>query len=169
MRYRQLDFLPMTEADIPILTPIMKRAFEADAQQSGRTTGGPEGYENGEFLRKRFVLPEVEGYRIDLDGQPIGAVLLFIHKDQGCGHLSCIFIDDQYMGNGYGAIAWQFVEHTYPMIHTWTLNTSAVSYPNHCFYINKLGFQVVAVAGGRDKDTAMFQLKKEIGGNTYEL
>lgn len=163
MRFEALDFLPMTEADIPILVPIMKRAFENDAQLYGRPSGGPEGYDNGEFLRKRIVLPEVEGYRIDLDGKTIGAIMLFIHEEQGCGHLSCIFIDSPQMGAGYGAMAWRFVEYTYPKIHTWTLNTSAVSYRNHCFYINKLGFHVVAVEGKRDRYTAMFQLKKELG------
>ena len=163
MRFERLDFLPMTEADIPVLTPIMKRAFEEDARQSGRPDGGPEGYDDGEFLRKRLALPEVEGYRIDLDEKTIGAVLLFIHAERACGHLSCIFIDNEYMDTGYGAMAWRFIEHTYPNIDTWTLNTSAVSYRNHCFYIGKLGFQVVAVDGGRDKYTAMFQLKKEIG------
>lgn len=162
MHWASLDFHPMTEADIPVLTPIMKRAFEYDAQRSGRPDGGPEGYDNGAFLRKRISLPDVEGYRITLDGRPIGAVMLFVHPEEASGHLSCIFIDVDQMGKGYGAAAWEFVEHIYPHINTWTLNTSAVSYQNHCFYINKLGFHVVAVEGNEDKYTAMFQLRKEI-------
>lgn len=159
-----LDFIPMTEEDIPALVPIMKRAFEDDARRYGRLDGGPEGYDDGEFLRKRIVLPDVEGYRINLDGKAIGAILLFVHPEQASGHLSCIFIDPTQMGKGCGAAAWQFVERTYPQIRTWTLNTSAVSYRNHCFYINKLGFQVVAVDGGDDPHSALFQLTKNLGG-----
>lgn len=162
MRFEKLDFVPMTEADIPVLAPIMKRAFEDDARLSGRPGGGPEGYDDGEFIRKRLALPEVEGYCIELNGKVIGALLLFIHEKQASGHLSCIFLDTDQMGCGYGVTAWKFVEYIYPQIRTWTLNTSAVSYRNHCFYINKLGFQVVAVDGERDRYTAMFQLKKEI-------
>ena len=162
MRFETLDFIPMTEADIPILTPIMKQAFEDDARRYGRPDGGPDGYDDGEFLRKRIVLSDVEGYRIDLDGVTIGGILLFVHTKQHSGHLSCIFIDPSQMSAGYGAMAWRFVEHMYPRINTWTLNTSAVSYKNHCFYINKLGFHVVAVDGGKDRYTAMFQLKKEL-------
>ena len=164
MQFEGLDFVPITEADIPELVPVMRRAFEDDAKKSGRAVGGPEGYEDGSFIRRRLCLPEVEGYCIKMDQRVIGAILLFVHVDQASGHLSCIFIDTDQMGHGYGAAAWRFVEHMYSQINTWTLNTSAVSYRNHCFYINKLGFRVVAVNGGRDPYTALFQLKKDLGG-----
>lgn len=162
MRFEKLDFIPMTESDVPALVPIMKRAFEYDAIQSGRAQSGPDGFDNGEFIRKRLSMPDVDAFRIELDGVTIGAIMMFIHEDTKDGHLSLLFIDCDFMGSGYGEMAWRFIEHAYPFIEVWTLNTSAVSYRNHCFYINKLGFHVVQVTREMDRSSALFQLEKII-------
>lgn len=162
MLFEELDFIPMSEADIPVLVPIMKQSFEDDARLFGRAEAGPDGYDDGNFLLKRIVLPDVDAYKIEYKGIVIGAIMLFVHEEQGDGHLSCVFIDKAYMGHGYGAMAWRFVEHTYPKVYKWTLNTSAVSYRNHCFYINKLGFHVVAVTREENRQLALFQLEKQI-------
>ena len=163
MKFENLSFLPMSKEDIPVLTPIMKRAFDNDSQLFfDKPVGGPPGYDDGSFLEQWGLHPQATAYRIDLEGKPIGGIILFINKERSFGHLGCIFIDSEQIDHGYGSVVWRFVEHTYPHIHTWTVETPAVSYRNHCFYINKCGFHVVSVEGGRDKYEAQFKLRKVI-------
>ena len=48
----ELIFLIMEEPDIPVLMPVMKRAFDDDARKHlGKESGGPPGYDDGEFFR----------------------------------------------------------------------------------------------------------------------
>lgn len=90
-------------------------------------------------------------------------MILFLNKKQHEGFLGTIFVDSTLEGKGYGTTMWRFAESTNPDITTWSTETPAVSYRNHCFYINKLGFQVVAVEGGRnERFEAQFKLRKEI-------
>ena len=52
MEMLNLAFQVMNETDIPEVTLIMKRAFNDDAQKHlGKESGGPPGYDNGEFFR----------------------------------------------------------------------------------------------------------------------
>lgn len=163
MKFEKLDFFPLTKEDIPVLTPIMKRAFDNDAELFfGKPEGGPPGYDDGTFLERWAFHPDATAYRIELDGTPLGAVILFICEEKSHGHLGCIFIDSGKIGQGYGAMTWRFVESHYPHIKMWTVETPAVSYRNHCFYINKCGFHVVAVEGGKDRFEAQFKLRKVI-------
>ena len=163
MRFENLDFTPMTQEDIPLLAPIMKCAFDDDSRLFfGSPEGGPEGYDDGSFLKKWGFHPEASAYRISRDGIPIGGFILFINESQRFGHLGCIFIDSFSIGQGYGSTAWRFVEHTFPQIRTWTVDTPAVSYRNHCFYINKCGFHVTKVEGDRDRYEAQFRLEKHL-------
>jgi hypothetical protein len=48
----QITFREIVEADIQALTSVMTRAFNDDAQKHlGVESGGPEGYDNGDFFR----------------------------------------------------------------------------------------------------------------------
>ena len=163
MEFGRLLFTPMVKSDIPVLTPIMKRSFDQDAQLFfQKPEGGPPGYDDGSFLEKWGLHPEAASYRIDLNGTPIGAIILFVHEEHGSGYLGNIFIDPAVSGNGYGSIAWRFAEHMYPKVKVWYAETPAVSYRNHYFYINKCGFHIVGVEGGRDRFSAQFKLCKTL-------
>jgi len=163
MIFNGLDFVPMQKGDIEILTPIMKRAFDEDARlYFQKSEGGPSGYDDGSFLKKWGLESDAISYCIKLGERVIGAMMLFINEEHKHGFLGNIFIDSELAGKGYGYTAWYFAEHMYPHITVWETETPAVSYRNHCFYINKCGFHVVAVDGGVDRFEAMFKLKKVI-------
>lgn len=164
MKFENLEFNRMKETDIPVLTPIMKRAFDDDSRRYFENPeGGPDGYDDGSFLKKWGIDSDGTAYRVDLDGTAIGAIILFVNERYHEGFLGCIFVDSALEGKGYGSAMWRFAEATYPGIKTWHTETPAVSYRNHCFYINKLGFRVVAVEGGRDnRYEAQFKLRKDI-------
>lgn len=161
--FQGLTFTPMTEADVPVLTPVMKRSFDEDARLFFQNpVGGPPGYDDGSFLRKWGLRSGGEAYRIDRDGQPVGGMILFLHPSGVEGFLGCLFIDAPLCGQGLGAVAWRFAEATHPEVRVWNTETPAVSYRNHRFYINTCGFRVVSVEGDRDRYEAQFKLRKEL-------
>ncbi len=161
--FEGLTFTPMTEADVPVLTPIMKRAFDDDSRRFfANPVGGPPGYDDGSFLRKWGLESGSEAYRIDKDGRPVGGMILFFSPDGAEGVLGCLFIDAELIGRGLGHTAWRFAEASHPAVRAWNTETPAVSYRNHRFYINKCGFRVIAVEGDDDRYEAQFKLRKEM-------
>ena len=51
-------FTPLREQDIEALTPIMRRAFDEDTRlHLGLPAGGPQGYDDGSFLRRYGLHP----------------------------------------------------------------------------------------------------------------
>ena len=164
MFFEGLEFTLLEKEDVPVLTPVMKRAFDDDSRLFfGKPEGGPDGYDDGSFLEKWGFAPDATAYKISLADRAIGCMILFVHEDKAFGYLGCLFIDSDLIGKGYGSIAWRFAERTYPAVKTWCTETPAVSYRNHRFYINKCGFHVVGVEGDEDRFEAQFKLKKVIG------
>jgi len=141
-----LHFERMAEADIPELTTIMTRAFDNDAQEYlGQPSGGPPGYDTGEFLRKWAFEAGGHGWKIIADGKVVGAFIIFINseKDYWLGN---IFIDPAHQNFQIGTRAWDFIEATYPDANSWNLNTPTWAIRNHHFY-EKLGFLRIKVEG----------------------
>ncbi len=139
----ELDYQFMEEIDIPALTPIMKRAFDDDAlKHLGKESGGPPGYDNGDFFRT-WLLPYQEsvGYKI-LAGQIlIGGIIVWI-LPEGHNILGTIFVDPAYQDQGVGSKTWKFIEDTYPETISWRLGTPSWAIKNHHYY-KKCGFKQV--------------------------
>jgi len=137
----------MSEADIPGLTAVMKRAFDDDAQKYlGQLGGGPGGYDNGDFFRK-WVFGESGGigWKITFDGRIAGAFILWVLPD-GNNILGNIFVDPAMQDLGIGTQAWQFIESTYTDAVSWQLETPIWAKKNLHFY-EKLGFVREKVEG----------------------
>lgn len=161
-KYKDLTFTNIVEEDIEELTQVMKRAFDEDSKLSfNKEAGGPTGYDDGSFLRKWGIGSKCEAFTIRKENKIVGAVIIFIYKSGIEGKLGNIFIDPKYMGKGYASNTWEYIEKKYSFIKKWYTETPAVSFRNHCFYINKLGFNVYAVEG-KDKYDAQFLLVKDI-------
>jgi GNAT superfamily N-acetyltransferase len=139
----ELDFQLMSEIDIPDLTPVMKRAFDDDAQKHlGQELGGPPGYDNGEFFRT-WLLPYQEsiGYKILIGEEIIGGFIVWI-LPEGHNILGTIFVDPDHQDQGVGLETWLFIERIYPDTISWRLGTPSCAKKNHHFY-EKCGFQQV--------------------------
>lgn len=161
--FEGLVFSPLTKSDIPLLTPIMKRAFDEDSRLFfDKPEGGPDGYDDGSFLQKFGIDSHAVAYRIDYEGKPVGAIIVFIQPSGVEGFLGNLFIDPDYGSKGLGSRAWRFIEHSFPEVKAWSTQTPAVSYRNHRFYINKCGFNVISVEGDMDRYEAQFNLRKEM-------
>ena len=143
MEMLNLAFQVMNETDIPEVTLIMKRAFNDDAQKHlGKESGGPPGYDNGEFFRT-WLLPYQEsvGYKI-LAGQIlIGGIIVWILPESH-NILGTIFVDPVYQDQGVGYKTWQFIEDTFPETNSWCLGTPSWATKNH-YYYKKCGFKQV--------------------------
>lgn len=138
-----LTFEEMEEADIPLVTPVMKRAFDDDAQKHlGKERGGPPGYDDGEFFRT-WLLPYQEsvGYKILAGDVIIGAFIVWI-LPEGHNILGTIFVDPPYQDIGVGQRAWRYIEERYPETKSWRLATPTWATKNHHFY-TKCGFSLV--------------------------
>jgi GNAT superfamily N-acetyltransferase len=123
-------------ADADALTPIQVRAFHEDARiYPGIELGGPPGYDSVEATRQK--IEEEEYYKILVDGQIVGGVVIF-QQAEGHFHLDVLYVDPAYHNRGIGSQAIQFIEQTYPATR-WTLHTPTYAIRNHHFY-EKFGY-----------------------------
>lgn len=160
--YGDLQFERFTEEDVDILTPIMKRAFDEDTQRHlNQPIGGPDGYDNGDFLRKYALNPASKAYKVSKDDKPIGAVIVWI-KENNVNFLGNIFLDPEFQDKGLGLIIWKFIESKYPDTVKWYTDTPGFSRRNHNFYVNKCGFKVVKIKNPRDKYNETYILEKQM-------
>ena len=160
--YNNLTFEIFTENDIDQLTEIMKRAFDEDAKRHlNEESGGPPGYDNGDFLRQWYLNSGAEAYKISNEGKLIGGINVFI-KDNNENFLGNMFVDPLYQDKGIGTIVWKFIEQKYSDTKIWRTETPGFSKRNHNFYINKCGFKVVKIENPKDKYEENYILKKEM-------
>jgi len=139
----ELSFHEIDEKDVPALTAVMKRAFDDDARKHlGKESGGPDGYDNGEFFRTwLFPYQESKGFKIVSGDEVIAGIIVWI-LPEGHNILGTIFVDPDYQDIGVGQAAWRFIEATYPETKSWRLATPTWATKNHHFYV-KCGFQEV--------------------------
>jgi GNAT superfamily N-acetyltransferase len=121
----------------------MKRAFDDDAQKHlGQESGGPPGYDDGEFFRTwLFPYEESVGYKILFRKSIIGGIIVWILPD-GHNILGTIFVDPVSQDMGVGQESWRFIEASYPETKSWRLGTPEWATKNHHFYV-KCGFEAV--------------------------
>ena len=159
--YQDLIFEALVEADIEILTPIMKRAFDEDTRiHLGRASGGPPGYDNGDFLRQFALHEQSTAYKISYEGNAIGAVILWIDTHTHQNFLGNLFLDIPFENKGFGKKIWSFIEQEYPDTKVWRTETPIFSHRNHNFYVNKCGFQVVKIKNPKNLEEGSFILEK---------
>ena len=134
------EFVPFEESDIATLTPVMKRAFDAEAQFHLGRDGGPPGYDDGTFLRRWALHPKATAFRLDSGTQPAGAVIL--------------------QRSGMGTAIWQKIETMYPETREWRTETPGFARMNHHFYVNKCGFQIVKIENPRSFEESSYLMRK---------
>ena len=160
----KLTFQKIEESDIPSLTPVMKRAFDDDAQKHlGQQSGGPPGYDDGEFFRT-WLLPYKEsvGYKIMSGDTVIGGIIVWI-LPEGHNILGTVFVEPDFQDLGVGARTWRFIEETYPETLSWRLSTPTWATKNHHFYV-KCGFEMVESDPLIPDEEGMTIYRKEIQG-----
>lgn len=160
-KFGELEFEIIKEKDIDELTPIMYRSFDEDARiHLNEPKGGPTGYDNGDFLRK-FALDEGSvAYKISINNNLVGGIILWINQETKVNTLGCIFIDTSVQNKGIGKQIWDFVELEYTDTIKWCTETPGFSRRNHNFYVNKCGFHIVKILNPMDQYESSYILEK---------
>lgn len=156
-----IKFKPLVEEDISVLTPIMKKAFDYDSKiHLDEEEGGPDGYDNGDFLRKWGLHKDSTAFTIRDDGKIIGAVILWINEKTKENMLGNIFFDVSCQNKGYGEVVWKKIEEMYPDTKIWRTETPGFSRRNHYFYVMKCGFKIVRIENPKDIHEANYIFEK---------
>ena len=103
--------------------------------------------EEGEIISRNTIEksidnPKSETYRIVLDGERVGGVILTIDKETYHNHLDILFVSPDAHSKGIGYGAWQAVEALHPETVVWETCTPYFEKRNIHFYVNKCGFQI---------------------------
>lgn len=160
--YNGLKFDIFTDKDVVLLTPIMKRAFDEDAKRHlNEETGGPDGYDNGDFLKNYALSKESVAYKVSKDDKIIGCIIVWINENNE-NYLGNMFIDPQFQDKGFGTIFWEFIEKEYPDTTVWRTETPGFSKRNHNFYVNKCGFKIVKIENPGKKYDESYIMEKEM-------
>ncbi len=103
--------------------------------------------DNGEIISRATIEsslddPKSEAYRIVLDGEKVGGIILTIDKETRHNHLDILFVLPEAHSKGIGYGAWQAVEALHPETLIWETCTPYFEKRNIHFYVNKCGFQI---------------------------
>ena len=102
---------------------------------------------NGEIISRATIEksidnPKSETYRIMLDSEKVGGLILTIDKETRHNHLDILFVLPEAHSKGIGYGAWQAVEALHPETKVWETCTPYFEKRNIHFYVNKCGFQI---------------------------
>ena len=93
-------------------------------------------------IEKSIDNPQNETYRIVLDGEKVGGLILKIDNETHHNHLEILFVLPEAHSQGIGYGAWQAVEALHPETKVWETCTPYFEKRNIHFYVNKCGFQI---------------------------
>ena len=100
--------------------------------------------EEGEIISRETIEHSIdngEAYRIMLDGQPVGGVIIKVDGDRG--DLEILFVSPRVHSKGIGYAAWCAVERLHPEVRVWETVTPYFEKRNIHFYVNCCGFHIV--------------------------
>ena len=84
-----------------------------------------------------------ETYRIVLNGEKVGGVVLKIDREKAEGELELLFVSPEVHSKGIGYAAWCLIEKLHPEIIVWETCTPYFEKRNIHFYVNRCGFHIV--------------------------
>ena len=84
-----------------------------------------------------------EVYRIVLNGQKVGGVVLKNNLTKAFGELVLLYVSPNIHSQGIGQTAWKAIESMHPEIKVWECITPYYEKRNIHFYVNRCGFRIV--------------------------
>ena len=100
--------------------------------------------EEGEIISRETIEQSIDGgeaYRIMLDDQLVGGVIIKVEGDHG--DLEILFVSPRVHSKGIGYAAWCAVEKLHPEVKVWETVTPYFEKRNIHFYVNRCGFHIV--------------------------
>ena len=175
-----INLVPLQEDDREQFILDNQEAFRYGAQQEFGLRDART--EEGEEIISRTTIEHslddenAETYRIILNGQKVGGVVLKIDLQKAFGELVLLFVSPNIHSQGIGQAAWKAVEAMHPEIKVWECITPYYEKRNIHFYVNRCGFHIVEFwnthhhgpaipeeeAGNWSEDDEMFRFEKHI-------
>lgn len=160
-----IQYTDLTQSDIPILTPIMKAAFDEDTRMhTALSEDGPWGYDTGELLFTLLQEKQAVSKVIWCEKKRIGEYTVL--KDGKTYTLDMFFIDPKAASKGIGTAVFQDIEKAYPDAEQWNVETPAYSARNRHFY-EKCGFKVIREKTYSDGAKSLIFEKKKLSVLEY--
>ena len=180
MKLHEVILIPLQPDDREQFILDNQWAFKYGAQQEfGMRDGRCE--EGDEVISRKTIEQSIDGekaeaYRIVLDGQKVGGIVLQIDKEAAKGDLELLFVLPEVHSKGIGQAAWKAVEALHPEIKVWETITPYFEKRNIHFYVNRCGFHIVEFwnkhhhgpavpeeeSGHWSEDDEMFVFRKEM-------
>ena len=103
--------------------------------------------EPGEIISRETIYESIHrdgsiAYRILDEGKAVGGVIVRVDGTQG--ELEIFFVDPSCHSKGVGQAAWKEIEKIHSNVKVWETVTPSFEKRNIHFYVNKLGFHIVA-------------------------
>ena len=99
-------------------------------------------------------------YRIMLDGQKVGGVVVKVDGEKG--DLELLFVNPEFHSKGIGYQAWCEIEKLCPDVKVWETVTPYFEKRNIHFYVNRCGFKIVEFFnkyhGDVNEDDELFEM-----------
>ena len=125
--------------------------------------------EDGEIISRDTIEQSInngKAYRILLDGEKVGGVVVSIDEAFLRGELELLFVKPDVHSKGIGYAAWCLIEKMYPEIIVWETCTPYFEKRNIHFYVNKCGFHIVEFMW---KDDEMFRFQKVMPSDSAHI
>ena len=138
-----IELLPLEQTDREQFIKDNQEAFNYGALEE---FGCREDHfeEDGEIISRETIEKSIdsgEAYRIMLEGQPVGGVIIRVDGDRG--DLEILFVSPKVHSKGIGYAAWCAVEKLHPEVIVWETVTPYFEKRNIHFYVNRCGFHIV--------------------------
>ena len=123
-------------------------AFKYGSEQYFSDKEMEEQYEEpGEIISRETIFNSIHhkgsiAYRIFDNEDPVGGIIISIEKDKG--ELEIFFVNPNRHSKGIGQTAWKEIERIHSNVKVWETVTPCFEKRNIHFYVNKLGFHIVA-------------------------
>ena len=146
MKNTKVSLFPLTADDREQFILDNQRAFKHGAMiEFGERDDHVD--DDGEIISRTTIEssidnPKNETYRIMLDGEKVGGLIITIDKETHHNHLEILFVLPEAHSKGIGYGAWQAVEALHPETAVWESCTPYFEKRNIHFYVNKCGFQI---------------------------
>ena len=165
----QVKLLPMEEADRNQCILDNQEAFRYGALEEFGVRD--EHFEEGEEIISRRTIEEcmdrkgAEIYRIILQEEKVGGVVLQINAETKHNALALFFILPAAHSKGIGQAAWKAIERQHPETKVWETCTPYFEKRNIYFYVNRCGFHIVEFFHSKHPDpNAPDECSKEDAG-----